>query len=68
MQGGNIAECVEDSKGCASIIDDLVCEESRKFRVVLATSAFGLACARKPLEQEDEGMERLERGEGGGIK
>ena len=68
MQGGNIAECVEDSKGCAGIVDNLVCEEPRKFRVILATGAFWLACAWKPLEQEDEGMERLERGEGSGIK
>lgn len=67
-QRGDVAERVEDGERRARVVDDLVREEAREVRVVRARAAAGLVRVGDPLEEEDEGVDGLERGERVGVE
>lgn len=49
-------------------MDDLIGEEARESDVVCAAGRLWLACAREPLEKEDESADGLEGDQGGRVE
>ena len=67
-QTRDVTEGIKHSEGRACILDDLMGEKAGESDVVCTACCFGLASAREPFEEKDQGADGLERCKRGRIK